>query len=119
MMLVVHKQRISAGVSLRRLTVKVSSSPSNRLAAASGYCCCSHLACCLSLAILPQFRPRGSTEDAAMISNFSSWLPLGEFTGRFSFALALEPVQGATDQSVLLCSPSCWWVYYATQTGQT
>src|SRR3954468_21053253 len=38
MMLVVHKQRISAGVSLRRLTVKVSSSPSSRLAAASGYC---------------------------------------------------------------------------------
>jgi len=38
---------------------------------------------------------------------------------RFSFALALEPVQGATDQSGLLCSPSCWWVYYATQTDQT
>src|SRR3954467_3044267 len=32
MMLVVHKQRISAGVSLRRLTVKVSSSPSSKLA---------------------------------------------------------------------------------------
>jgi hypothetical protein len=50
MMLVVHRQRISAGVRPSLLTVNVSSSPSSSEAAASGYSVLSHAACVFSFA---------------------------------------------------------------------
>jgi len=49
-----RKPASARGVSFSRLTVKVSSSPSSRLAAASGYSVFSHAACCFSFAI-PSF----------------------------------------------------------------